>query len=68
MGYSLTDLFTREAKGCFIVCDVTDPKTIDATDAWVDIVRNRTDSLAFKIPIFLIGNKIDLLKVKYIYI
>lgn len=65
---SLTDLFTRDAKGCFIVCDVTDEETIDAAERWVEVVRQKTDYENLKIPIFLIGNKCDLLKGKYYWL
>lgn len=58
---SLSELFTRDAKGWFIVWDVSDPETFDSINDWETVVRNKTDDGDIHIPIYLVGNKCDLL-------
>ena len=61
---SLSELFTRDARGCFILWDISDPDNLDKIEDWYDKVRSKTDYGDFKIPIFLVANKIDLLNGK----
>lgn len=46
------------ASAVMIIYDITNSKTVDKMDNWVEIIREK----AGKIPIILIGNKLDLEK------
>ncbi|CAI2371132.1 unnamed protein product [Moneuplotes crassus] len=59
---SLSSLFSRNAKGCFIICDLSDPGTFEEIPEWAEKVRATNNLIDFDIPIFLIGNKSDILK------
>ena len=62
---SLSSLFTREAKGWFIIWDISDPDTFSEIDDWANAIRGKTDFIDFQIPIYLIANKIDLWSGKF---
>ena len=44
------------SSGVFFLYDITRPETLDALDSWIQIIREKNSD----IPIYLVGNKIDL--------
>ncbi|CAI2377419.1 unnamed protein product [Moneuplotes crassus] len=58
---SLSSLFSRNAKGCFIVCDLSDPDSFSEISSWASTVRSKRPKAHDDFPIYLIGNKSDLL-------
>ncbi len=44
------------SSGAFFLYDITRPETLDALDSWIQIIREKNND----IPIYLVGNKIDL--------
>ncbi len=46
------------SSGAFFLYDITRPETLEALTSWIQIVREKNND----IPIYLVGNKIDLKK------
>ncbi|MHA1719989.1 MAG: Rab family GTPase [Promethearchaeota archaeon] len=46
------------SSGAFFLYDITRPETLEALTSWIQIVREKNND----IPIYLVGNKIDLEK------
>jgi len=44
------------AAGALLLCDLSDPSTIDSVEEWVNLVRSNDNNL----PIILVGTKLDL--------
>ena len=57
---SLTKGFFRNAQGIVIVYDVTNQETFDNLIYWINSIKNHMESEIDKIPVIVIGNKIDL--------
>ncbi|CAD8094059.1 unnamed protein product [Paramecium primaurelia] len=55
---NLSKMFIRQAKGCLIMCDITNKKSLEAALSWRNVVKDIAD----EVPIFLIQNKTDLLQ------
>ena len=53
---NLTKLFLKDAKGIFVVYDITDKNSFDEVDEWMKLVK---ETQIIDIPIMLIGNKGD---------
>jgi len=52
----LTKIFLKDAKGIFVVFDITDKNSFDEVDEWIKLVK---EAQIIDIPIMLIGNKGD---------
>ncbi|MFX0005486.1 MAG: Rab family GTPase [Promethearchaeota archaeon] len=52
----LTPTYCLGANAVLIVYDITNSKTVDKIDSWIELIRQK----AGNVPIVLIGNKIDL--------
>lgn len=53
---SITETTYKNANGIFVVFSVIDKATFEKIDYWIEQIRENND----KVPIILIGNKIDL--------
>ena len=51
--------YYKGAMGALAVYDVTQPKSLESLDTWVEEVRERAETYD-ELPIVLVGNKIDL--------
>ena len=56
---SLTQGFFRNAQGIIIVYDVTNGETYENLTYWIQSLKNHMESEIDKIPVIIIGNKID---------
>ena len=56
---SLTKGFFRNAQGIMIVYDVTNSETFENLKYWINSIKTHMDSEIEKIPVIIIGNKID---------
>ena len=56
---SLTKGFFRNAQGIMIVYDVTNSETFENLKYWINSIKTYMDSEIEKIPVIIIGNKID---------
>ena len=56
---SLTTNYIKKANGILLVYDITDRKSFDNITNWMDNIHEETGD---KLPIILVGNKIDLNK------
>ena len=56
---SLTTNYIKKANGILLVYDITDRKSFDNIKNWIDNIHEETGD---KLPIILVGNKIDLNK------
>ena len=56
---SLTTNYIKKANGILLVYDITDRKSFDNIKNWMDNIHEETGD---KLPIILVGNKIDLNK------
>lgn len=54
---AFTGLYSREATAGVIVFDVTDQKSFDNLDSWINVLKENADE---NVKIFIAGNKIDL--------
>ena len=54
---SLTTNYIKKANGILLVYDITDRKSFDNIKNWIDNIHEETGD---KLPIILVGNKIDL--------
>lgn len=52
--------YYKGAMGALAVYDITQPKTLDSLDSWVQEVRERANTSSTEVPVVLVGNKIDL--------
>ena len=52
--------YYRGAMGALAVYDITQPKSLDSLDLWVQEARERAGNGSSEMPIVLVGNKIDL--------
>lgn len=52
--------YYRGAMGALAVYDITQPKSLESLDLWVQEARERAGNGSSEIPIVLVGNKIDL--------
>ena len=50
-------MYYRDAKGAILVYDITNPVSFQNLDRWIDELE---ENLGRKIPVLLVGNKIDL--------
>lgn len=55
--YNIRDSFYKGADGIVLIFDVSQPKTVDGISDWVKEAKKNSSS---KVPIVLVGNKIDL--------
>ena len=56
-------VFTKDAHGCLILCDVTQPETLENTLKWKKAVDENTKFIDGSIlPIILVQNKMDLVE------
>ena len=46
-----------EARGCFVICSLSDPKSIQNANNYAEYVRYRTKDNEYPTYIYLIGNK-----------
>lgn len=53
---SLVGFYTREAKGAFLVCDVTSEQSFQGLGEWIDFVNSQAPG----VKIIIFANKIDL--------
>ena len=53
---TLRKMYYQEASGCLVVYDVTDPESFEHIPKWIDELYENLG----KIPVLLVGNKIDL--------
>ena len=58
--YSLTKGFFRNAQGIMVVFDVTNSETYDNVRHWTQSIKTHIGSDIERIPVIIIGNKIDL--------
>ena len=56
---SLTKGFFRNAQGIMIVYDVTNSETFENLKFWIQSIKSQMESEINKIPVIIIGNKID---------
>jgi small GTP-binding protein len=54
---ALTPMFYRDARGAFVVFDLTDEHSLQATQQWASELRQNRGPLC---PIVVVGNKLDL--------
>jgi Ras-related protein Rab-11A len=54
---SVTNAYYKNAKGAFIVYDITNKQSFENVDSWLTELKAKADN---DVVIFLIGNKIDL--------
>ncbi|MHA1977159.1 MAG: Rab family GTPase [Candidatus Hodarchaeales archaeon] len=52
--------YYKGAMGALAVYDVTQPKSLESLDTWVEEVRERAETFKDELPVVLVGNKIDL--------
>jgi small GTP-binding protein len=57
---SVMKSYYRGAMGALAVYDITQPKTLDSLDSWIQEARDRANTNLEDIPVVLVGNKIDL--------
>ena len=55
---AITSTYYKGAKGAILVYDITVPNSFTNLERWIKEIRNNTENP--KIPILLVGNKIDL--------
>ena len=55
---AITNQYYKGANGAFVVYDITNEKTFNNVDIWLEDVRNNADNK--NVPIILLGNKNDL--------
>ena len=53
---ALVGFYARDAKGAFLVCDVTDEKSFQSLDQWLTFVRESSSD----VKVIVFANKIDL--------
>jgi len=58
---SMCRQYYRACHGCFLVYDVTDRKSFEQIEAWMDLLRQNTPEEARKLVPILVGNKVDCL-------
>jgi len=60
---TMTKVYYRNATAAVIVYDMTEPKTFDTVDNWrKDLQEKLDDHAGERIPILLLGNKVDAVK------
>ena len=74
----LSNFFVRNAKGWFLITDITNEEAFDEAEQWVKVLKGKFNDhqeiqfktgtgIGLKRPIFLIGNKSDLISGSYEY-
>ena len=59
---AITKSYYKESEGIFLMYDITDRKSFDNVEMWVNSIKDSIDSgNNSKYEIFLIGNKLDLI-------
>ena len=56
---SLTKLFLKDAKGAFVVYDITNKDSFDEIDEWIGLLKEAENN---DIPMIIVGNRCDLKK------
>lgn len=51
-------MYYRDADAAIIVYDITDPKSFDDIESWIDELRDKAPK---NIEIVIVGNKVDLI-------
>jgi len=57
---AVSKLYARNVAGCLVVCDVTNPKTLENTLKWKKIIEEFSEA-KIPIPYVLMQNKIDMI-------
>ena len=58
--WNITKQYIKGADFLILIYDITDGDSIDRLSIWVENIKNWSGESTIKIPVFLVGNKIDL--------
>ena len=58
---AVTKSYSKESEGILLMYDITDRKSFDNVEMWINSIRESIDSHNSKCVVFLIGNKLDLI-------
>ena len=58
--WNITKNYIKGADFLILIYDITDGDSIDRLSIWVENIKNWSGESTIKIPVFLVGNKIDL--------